>query len=115
MLTAVLWAQAPRVASSGQPDREALLALHQELLESTFLRRDASVLAAAALPNLLVVPPGGVVERREQVLSGVRNLAAESLQVDDIAVADHGTTSDVVARVWAMRTAGQPDGKAAAV
>jgi hypothetical protein len=33
------------------PDKEALLGLHQQLLESVFLRSDASLLAAAALPN----------------------------------------------------------------
>lgn len=99
-----------RVAIAQGPDREALLRLHQDLLESAFLRSDTSLLAAAALPNLLVVPPGGVVENRQQVLNGVTNLAADSLQIDEVTVVDHGATAVVVARVRVSPRAGEPTG-----
>ena len=76
------------------------------LLESVFLRGDTSIIATAALPNLLVVPPGGIVENRAQLLNGVQNTLSDSLVVDDVTIADHGTTAVVVARVSA-RTRGR--------
>ena len=81
------------------PDRERLVALHRQLLESVFLRGDTSLLAATALPNLVVVPPGGIVETRQQLMNGVRNTLSDSLAVDDVVIADHGTTAVVIARV----------------
>jgi len=98
------------VATTQVPDKEALLRLHQQLLESVFLRSDPCLLAAAALPNLLVVPPGGVVENREQVLNGVSNLAADSLHIDEVTVVDHGTTAVVLARVRVSPRIGEPVG-----
>lgn len=94
-----------RVATVQAPDRVALLDLHQQLLESVILRSETTLLAAAALPNLIVVPPGGIVENRDQVLSGVRNVAAKSVEIDNVVIADHGTTAVVVARVIADRGA----------
>lgn len=96
----------PTTARSRQTDHDALIRLHQDLIETAFLRGESSLLAATALPNLIVVPPGGVVERRDQVIKGLPNVAAESVQIDDVVVADHGTTAVVVARVRAARTAG---------
>jgi hypothetical protein len=93
-------------ATPSQADRDALVQLHKELIETTFLRGESALLAATALPNLIVVPPGGVVERRDQVIRGLPNVAAESVQIDDVVVADYGATAVVVARVTAKRTAG---------
>ena len=96
------------------PDRQALLDLNRQLLESVFVRGETAMLDSAALPSLVVVPPGGVVERREQVLNGVPRVAgAAAVEVDDIVVAEHGTTAVVVARVRTMRdkpNAGTPPG-----
>jgi hypothetical protein len=96
------------------PDRQALLDLNRELLQSVFVRGETAMLASAALPNLVVVPPGGVVENREQVLNGVPRIAgAEAVEVDDVVVVDHGTTAVVVARVQTRRekpVAGAPPG-----
>jgi hypothetical protein len=61
------------------------------------------MVAATALPNLVVVPPGGIVENRAQLLSGVQNTLSDSLLVDEVLVADHGTTAVVVARVRMSR------------
>jgi hypothetical protein len=85
------------------PSREALLALHRQLLESVFLRGDTTVVAVTALPNLVVVPPGGIVENRAQLLNGVQNTLSDSLLVDEVMVADYGTTAVVVARVTMAR------------
>ena len=103
-----------KVAPVQTPDRQALLDLNRQLLESVFVRGETAMLASAALPNLVVVPPGGVVENREQVLNGVPRVAgAEGVEVDDVVVADHGTTAVVVARVRTRRdkpVAGAPPG-----
>jgi hypothetical protein len=96
----------PSVATSTcaqTPNREALLTVHRQLLESVFLRGDTTLIAATALPNLVVVPPGGIVEDRAQLLNGVQNTLSDSLVVDEVMVADHGTTAVVIARVRMMR------------
>lgn len=96
------------------PDREALLDLNRQLLESVSVRGETAMLASAALPNLVVVSPGGVVENRERVLNGVPRVAgAEAVEVDDVVVVDHGTTAVVVARALTRRekpVAGAPRG-----
>ena len=93
-----------RIPTVQVPDRQALLDLNRELLESVFVRGETALLAAAALPNLVVVPPGGVVENREQVLNGVPKVAgAEAVEIDDVVIVDHGTTAVVVARVRTRR------------
>lgn len=89
----------PAAALSQVPEREALLRLNRELLESVFLRQDTALLASAALPSLLVVPPGGIVEDRAQVLAGVRNVAMDSVRLDDVAIASHSNTAVVITRV----------------
>ena len=83
--------------------RDALLATHRQLLESVFLRGDTAVIAATALPNLVVIPPGGIVENRTQLLGGVQNTLSDSLVIDEVVIAEHGTTAVVVARVSASR------------
>jgi hypothetical protein len=93
------------VAPAQPPDREALLQLHNQLLETMFLKRDTTLFAETALPNLIVVPPGGIVENLSQVVNGIANIGAESMEVDDVIVAEHGATAVVVARV-ATRRAG---------
>jgi hypothetical protein len=105
-----------RAATGQVSDRQALLDLNRQLLESVLVRGETAMLASAALPNLVVVPPGGVVENREQVLNGVPRVAgAEAIEVDDVVVVDHGTTAVVVARVRTRRekpVAGAPPGEA---
>jgi hypothetical protein len=92
------------IATVQVPDRQALLDLNRELLESVFVRGETAMLASVALPNLVVVPPGGVVENREQVLNGVPKVAgAEAVEIDDVVIVDHGTTAVVVARVRTRR------------
>jgi hypothetical protein len=90
-------------ARAQTPTREALLSLHRRVLESVFLRGDTTLVAVTALPNLVVVPPGGIVENRSQLLSGVQNTLSDSLSLDDVTVADYGTTAVVVARVRMTR------------
>ena len=107
-----------RVATVQTLERQALIDLNRQLLESVFVRGETAMLASTALPSLLVIPPGGVVENRQQVLNGVPNVAgAQSVEVDDVVVADHGTTAVVVARVRVMRdkpVAGAPPEEPAA-
>lgn len=92
-------------AASGHaqiPDRDALIQLNRQLLESVFLRQDTTLLAATALPDVIVIPPGGVVEKKPQVIAGVRNVAMDSVIIDDVTVVGHGATAVVVARVMGL-------------
>ena len=95
----IAFGSAPNPAIAQAFDKNALLSVHRQLLESVFLRGDTNLIAATALPNLVVVPPGGIVEDRQQLLSGVRNTLSDSLVIDDVVVVDHGTTAVVIARV----------------
>ena len=90
----------PTYPVSGQTsDHEALLRLNRQLLESVFVRQDTAVISVTALPNFLVVPPGGIVENRAQFMSGFRNTAMDSVRIDDERVAVHSGTAVVIARV----------------
>ena len=102
-ILAFIFLSTARTAPAQTPNRDALLALHRQLLESVFLRGDTAVIAATALPNLVVVPPGGIVENRAQLLRGVQNTLSDSLVIDDVMIADHGTAAVVIARVSATR------------
>lgn len=114
LVVLVLIAVPGMVATVQDSDRQALLDLNRQLLESVFVRGETTMLSSAALPNLVVVPPGGVVENREQVLNGVPRIAgAAAVEIDDVVVADHGATAVVVARVRTRRerpVAGAPPG-----
>ena len=104
LLLLVLIGGPGRVASLQDADRQALLDLNRQLLESVFVRGETGMLASTALPNLVVVPPGGVVENRQQVLNGVASVAgAEAVEVDDVVIAEHGTTAVLVSRVRTKR------------
>ena len=79
-------------------DQDALIRLNRDLLEAVFLRQDTTLLAATALPNLTVVPPGGIVENRTQVLNGVSLVAMDSVRIDDVTVIGEEGTAVVIAR-----------------
>lgn len=87
------------IPQPGTDTTQALAQLNRELLESVFIRQDTAMLAAIALTNLLVVPPGGIVEDRTQALRGIANVAMDSVRIDDVRIAQHGETAVVTARV----------------
>ena len=99
VILAVCGCAAPGLPLKSDVDRQALVQFNRQLLESVFLDQDTAMLASAALPNLVVIPPGGIVENRTQVLGGIRNVAMDSVRVDDVTIAEHGRTAVVVARV----------------
>jgi hypothetical protein len=80
-------------------EEDVLIRLNRDLLESVFLRQDSTLLGQAALPGLLVVPPGGIVENRAQVFSGLSLTAMDSVRVDDVVVSRHENTAVVISRV----------------
>lgn len=97
-------------AWSQVPDREALVDLNRRLLEAVFLRADTVLLTKTALPNVLVVPPGGVVENRAQLMSGVRNTVMDSVRIDDERVIGDSTVAVVIARVTRLGPASDGPG-----
>lgn len=106
----VLLVGAAPSAAAQVPDSAALFGLHRQLLESVFLRGDSALLAATALPNAVVVPPGGIVESRGQLLTGLRNTLSDSISIDDVVIVHHGTTAVVIARFRASLRDGQRPG-----
>lgn len=84
---------------SAQSDKHALKQLNRELFESVILRRDTTQWSAVALEELLVIPPGGVLENRAQAFAGVRAFDVRALAVVTDSVAIHDDTAVLVGRL----------------
>ena len=67
---------APATAASAQDEEEELLALHRQFVVTHMIGRDPAFLLAHSLPSYRVVAPGGVVENRDQIISGFQAFAA---------------------------------------
>ena len=88
---------------SGVQDQESpeagLLKLNRALMESQILRRDASLFEATALPQFLVIPPGGLVETKAQAVAGVTAFSAAGVSITEERVIIQDQTAVVIARV----------------
>lgn len=76
-----------------------LLEFHRDLIVAMRVQNDTALFAAVALENYVVIPPGGILETREQALQGIRNFDADSLDVDVEMVARHDSTVVLVGTV----------------
>lgn len=101
-LLAALCVLPPSFLAAQEPPESTtreILALHREINEAMFLRRDAAPLAQAALENLTVVPPGGFPETKEQLIRGMQNLHIDSIGYSEEAVQVHGNTAVLTAKL----------------
>lgn len=97
----ILTATTPAVlAAQAQPDatEREVLALHREINEAMF-RGDPEPLARAALENLVVVPPGGHLENKAQVIRGTQNFRIDSVEYSEREVHVQGSTAVVTAKL----------------
>lgn len=92
-------------AASGPPlhaqdaDRAELLRLTRMLYESMLVRQDSTLFAAVALGDVVVVPPGGIVESRAQVIAGLANFRISAVELDDLRVVLQDSTAVVTGRL----------------
>lgn len=94
-LGALGWVRAP-----AQDDNLAeLLEFHRNLISAVRLQNDTTLFAAVALENYVVIPPGGLIETREQAIRGIRNFDADSVDVEVEMVARHDSTVVLVGTV----------------
>lgn len=90
-------------------DTQHLEQLNRELFESAILRKDTTLWSERALQQLLVVPPGGVLENRSQAFAGVRAFDVRALTVVTDSVAIHENTAVLVGRLT-LDGEGRPSG-----
>lgn len=80
-------------------DTQHLEQLNRDLFESAILRKDTTQWSALSLQQLLVVPPGGVLENRAQAFAGVRAFDVRALTVVTDIVVIHENTAVLVGRL----------------
>jgi ketosteroid isomerase-like protein len=101
MLAAVLVAAGTVLpgAANSDPSHEDLLVMHREIFEALIVHHDASRFDAVALDELLLVPPGGIVETKQEALEGVGAFAVHDIRIEDEVVTRRGDVAIVVARM----------------
>jgi len=81
-------------------DTDELQQLNRRLIETQMIERDPSFLIANSIPEYVVVGPGGVVESREQVISGLGAFSRlDSISISREAVRESNGVAVVTARL----------------
>jgi ketosteroid isomerase-like protein len=92
------YGQQPTVDDSAV--HEELVRLNREIFEKVVVGRDAEAFKRFTYDDFLVIPPGGIVEDKEEALAGIdafRNVTG--VTVSDERVAVQGDTAVVIGRV----------------
>jgi ketosteroid isomerase-like protein len=89
----------PGTLISDPSRHDELLMIHRGIFEAMILHHDASHFAAVALDELLLIPPGGIVESKDEALAGVGAFAVREVLIEDEVVTQRGNTAVVVARL----------------
>ena len=89
------------LAAQVPPDsiKREIVELNREINEAMFLRRDAAPLEQVALDDLVVIPPGGFPETKDQVIRGTQNFRIDSISYSDLEVRVHGSTAVLTTRL----------------
>lgn len=96
-LTAVK-VRVPDVQAQESPEAD-LLKLNRALLESTIVRRESGLFEEIALPQFLVIPPGGLVETKAEAIAGLGSFSAAGVSITEERAIIHDQTAVVIARV----------------
>ena len=97
--TFVLCALVPSAVHGQSPLHEELAGLNRDLLESTIVRRDSTAFLQNTLTELVIIPPGGIIENRAQALAGLRAFQVTSIQLSQVSVAVVEGTAVVTAKL----------------
>lgn len=79
--------------------RDELLRLHRSMLQAMIMHHDVAEFERVALDQLLLIPPGGILESKAEAVAGVRAFAVEEVSIEDEVVIQHGATAVVVAKM----------------
>lgn len=82
-----------------EDDRAALIKLNQDLVESQIVARDATLFSKLAVDEFKVLAPGGMIESKEQAISGVSAWNANSVKLTGTDVVFHGSVALVFGRM----------------
>ena len=88
-----------RPGTAQDQDFAELLELHRELTIAMQVQNDTALFDAVALDDFVVIPPGGIIETREQALRGIRNFDTDSIDVAVEVTARHDSTVVLVGTV----------------
>jgi hypothetical protein len=89
----------PCLVSSTEASHDELLRAHRAVVEAMILRHDAGPFESLALDQLLLIPPGGILETKDEVVAGVRAFAVSELTIEDEVVIRQGDTAVVIAKM----------------
>jgi aminopeptidase YwaD len=89
--------------SGAPPSRDAgddeLLRVHREMLQAMIVDHNVRPFDAVALDQLLLIPPGGILESKAEALAGVGAFAVTEVVLEDETVVRHGSTAVVIAKM----------------
>jgi hypothetical protein len=86
-------------ATAQDEDLAELPELHHELTVAMQVHNDTALFDAVALDDFVVIPPGGIIEPRQQALRRIRNFNSDSLDVAIQVSARHDSTVVLVGTV----------------
>ncbi len=94
---------APAAQSTLVPDRAAdraeLLRLNDKLAQSQIVDRDPAFFQSVAAEQFRVLAPGGLIENKEQAISGISAWNATSVKLTNTEVIFHGPVAVVMGRM----------------
>lgn len=93
--TSLLLAKEP----AQEMDLAEVVELHRTLIAAKRLENDTTLLGRVALENYVVIPPGGLVETRDEAVRGVANFIGDSLNIVVDVVSGHDSTAVLVGTV----------------
>jgi hypothetical protein len=89
----------PAAVEGQDPTHDELRRLNTELLEATIVRRDSAALARGSFDEVIVIPPGGIVENKAEALRGVRAFEVAAIAVTDTRVMLQDNTAVVTSKL----------------
>lgn len=78
---------------------EELVRLNQELFEQVLVERDSMLFRDVAFPEFRVIPPGGLVETKEEVIAGLESTDISQIKIEDVEVLRRGNTAVVIGKL----------------
>lgn len=88
---------APMVAQ--ESEEEELIRLNLEVFEHVLVERDSVLFKEVTFPEFRVVPPGGLVETREEVIAGLNSTDISEIAIEDIEILRRGTAAVVIGKL----------------
>ncbi len=82
-----------------EASHDELLRLHRSMLERMIIHHDVAEFERLALDQLRLIPPGGILETKAEVMVGVGAFDVEKVSIEDEVVIQEGTTVVVISKM----------------